>query len=66
MDSIQKAYEKATRFYDATPTLRHEDYMEGQGSKQGDTPTNRTAFDGRPSNKEKSPMDRTRDEDATR
>ena len=66
MDSIRKAYVKSTRFYDATPTFRHEDHLEGQGSKQGNTSTNRTTFDGRPSDKEKSPMDRTRDEDATR
>jgi len=66
MDSVQESSEEATRFYDETPAVDHENQMAGQGDQHGDSQTSRTPFYGRPPDQKDSPLDRTPSENANR
>ena len=65
MDSVQTTREKAACLHDATFAFDHEDNLDGQSDKQGNTKTNRAAIYGRSDQKE-SPVDWTPQEDVTR
>ena len=58
--------EKAACFHDATSAFDHDDNLDGQSNKQGNTRTDRAAIYGRSSDQKESPVDWTRHEDVTR
>ena len=49
--------EKAACLHDATSAFDHEDNMDGQSDKQGNTRTDRAAIYGRSSDQKESPVD---------
>ena len=51
---------------DATSAFDHEDNLDGQSDKQGNTPMDRAAIYGRSSDQKESPVDWTPHEDVTR
>ena len=57
--------EKAACFHDATSAFDHEDNLDGQSDKQGNTRTDRAAIYGRSSDQKESPVDWTPHEDVT-
>ena len=60
LDSVQTTGgEKATCLYDATFAFDHEDNLDGQSNKQGNTRTDRAAIYGRSSDQKESPVDWT-------
>ena len=52
--------------HDATPAFDHEDNLDGQSDKQGNTRTDRAALYGRSSDQKESPVDWTPHEDVIR
>ena len=66
LDSVQTTGEKAACLHDATSAIDHEDNLDGQSDKQGNTRTDRAAIYGRSSDQKESPMDWTPHEDVTR
>ena len=66
LDSVQTTGEKAACLHDATSAIDHEDNLDGQSDKQGNTRTDRTAIYGRSSDQKESPVDWTPHEDVTR
>ena len=66
LDSVQTTGEKATCFHDATSAFDHEDNLDGQSDKQGNTRMDRDAIYGRSSDKKEFPVDWTPHEDVTR
>ena len=66
MDSTQTTGEKAACLHDATSAFDHEDNLDGQSEKQGNTRTNSAAIYGRSSDQKESPVDWTPHEDVTR
>ena len=54
------------KLHDATSAFDHEDNLDGQSDKQGNTRTNRAAIYGRSSDQKESPVDWTPHEDVTR
>ena len=65
MGSVQTTGEKSACLHDATSAFDHEDNLDGQSDKQGNTRTNRAAIYGRSDQKE-SPVDWTPHGDVTR
>ena len=63
---MQTTDEKAACLLDATSAFDHEDNLDGQSDKQGNTRTNRAAVYGRSSDQKESPVDWTPHEDVTR
>ena len=61
LDSVQTTGEKAACFHDATFAFDHEDNLDGQSDKQGNTRTDRAAISGRSFDQKESPMDWTPD-----
>ena len=66
LDSVQTTSEKAACLHDATSAFDHEDNLDGQRDKQGNTQTDKAAIYGRSSDQIKSPVDWTPYEDVTR
>ena len=66
LDSVQTTGEKAACLHDATSAFDHEDNLDGQSDKQGNTRTDRAAIYGRSSDQKESPVDWTPHEDVTR
>ena len=66
LDSVQTTGENAACLQDATSAFNHEDNLDGQSDKQGNTRTNRAAIYGRSSDQKESPVDWTPHEDVTR
>ena len=66
LDSVQTTGGKAACFYDASSAFDHEDNLDGQSDKQGNTRTDRAAIYGRSSDQKESPVDWTPHEDVTR
>ena len=66
LDSVQTTCEKAACLHDATSAFDHEDNLDGQSDKQGNTRTDRAAIYGRSSDQKESPVDWTPHEDVTR
>ena len=60
------AGEKVACLHDATSAFDHEDNLNGQSDKQGNTRTDRAAICGRSSDQKESPVDWTPHEDVTR
>ena len=58
--------EKAACLHDATSAFDHEDNLDGQSDKQGNTRTDRAAIYGRSSDQKESPVDWIPDEDFIR
>ena len=58
--------EKAACLHDATSAIDHEDNLDGQSGKQGNTRPDRAAIYGRSSDQKESPVDWTPHEDVTR
>ena len=58
--------EKAACLHDTTSAFDHEDNLDGQSDKQGNTRTNRAAIYGRSYDQKESPVDWTPHEDVTR
>ena len=58
--------EKVARLHDATSAFDHEDNLDGQSDKQGNTRTDRAAIYGRSSDQKESPVDWTPHEDVIR
>ena len=65
LDSVQTTGEKAARLHDATSAFDHEDNLDGQSDKQGNTRTDWAAIYGRSSDQKESPVDWTPHEDVT-
>ena len=63
VDSVQTTREKAACLHDATPVFDHEDNLDGQRDKQGNTRTDRAAMYGRSSDQKESPVNWTPHED---
>ena len=63
---IQMTGEKAACLHDATSAFNHEDNLDGQSNKQGNTRTDKAAICGRSWDQNKSPVDWTPHEDVTR
>ena len=63
---LQTTGEKAACLYDAISAFDHEDNLDGQNYKQGNTRTNRVAIYGRSSDQKESPVDWTPHEGVTR
>ena len=63
LDSVQTTGEKAACLHDATSVFDHEDNLDGQSDKQGNTRTDRAAIYGRSSDQKESPVDWTPHED---
>ena len=66
LDNVQTRGERAARLHDATFAFDHEDNLDGQSDKQGNTRTDRAAIYGRSSDQKESPVDWTPHEDVTR
>ena len=66
MDSGQATGEKAACLHGATFSIDHEDNLDGQSDKQGNTRTDRAAIYGRSSDQKESPVNWTPHEDVTR
>ena len=66
LDSVQTTGEKAACLHDATSAFDHEDNLDGQSDKQGNTRTDRAAIYGRSSDQKESPVDWTPHEDVNR
>ena len=66
MDSVHMTGEKAACLHDATSAFDHEDNLDGQSDKQGNTRTDRAAIYGRSSEQKESPVDWTPHEGITR
>ena len=66
MDIVQTTGEKAACLRDATSAIDHEDNLDGQSDKQGNTRTDRATIYGRSSDQKESPVDWTPHEDVTR
>ena len=66
VDNVQTTGEKAACLHDATSAFDHEDNLDGQSNKQGNTRTDRAAIYGRSSDQKESPVDWTPHEDATK
>ena len=66
LDSVQTTVEKPACFHDATSAFDHEDNLDGQSDKQGNTRTARAAIYGSSSDQKESPVDWTPHEDVTR
>ena len=66
LDSVQTTGEKAACLHDATSVFDHEDNLDGQSDKQGNTRADRAAIYGRSSDQNESPIDWTPHEDVTR
>ena len=62
----QTTGEKAACLHDVTSAFDHEDNLDGQSDKQGNTRTDRAAIYGRSSDQKESPVDYTPHEDVTR
>ena len=54
---VKKLHAKAACLHDATSVFDHEDNVDGQSDKQGNTRTDRTAIYGRSSDQKESPVD---------
>ena len=65
LDSVQTTGEKAACLHDATSAFDHEDNLDGQSYKQGNTRADRAAIYGRSSDQKESPIDWTPHEDVT-
>ena len=67
-DSVQTTCEKAACLHDATSAFDHEENLNGQSDKQGNTrtDTDKAAIYGRSSDQKDSPVDWTPHEDVTR
>ena len=63
LDSVQTTGEKAARLHDATSAFDHEDNLDGQNDKQGNTRTDMAAIYGKSSDQKESPVDWTPHED---
>ena len=57
MDSVQTTDEKAACLHAVTSAFDHEDNLDGQTDKQGNTRTDRAAIYGRSSDQKESPVD---------
>ena len=66
MDLVQTTGEKAASLHDATSASDHENNLDGQSDKQGNTRTDMAAIIGRSSDQKESPVDWTPHEDVTR
>ena len=66
LDSVQTIGEKASCLHDATSAFDHEDNLDGQSNKQGNTRSDRAAIYERSSDQKESPVDWTPHEDVTR
>ena len=66
LDNTQTTGEKAACHHDATSGFDHEDNLNGQSDKQGNTLTDRAAIYGRSSDQKEPPVDWTPHEDVTR
>ena len=66
LDSVQATGEIVACLHDATSAFDHEDNLDGQSDKQGNTRTDRAAIYGISSDQKESPVHWTRDEDITR
>ena len=66
LESVQTTGEKAPCLHDATSAFDHEDNLDGQSDKQGNTRTDRAAIYGRSSAQKESPVDWTPHGDVTR
>ena len=66
LDSVQTTGKKAECLHDATFAFDHEDNLDGQSGKQGNTRTDRAAIYGRSSDQKESPVGWTPHEDVTR
>jgi len=65
MDSVQTSGEKAACRHDATSAFYHEDNLDGQSDKQGNTRTDSAAIYETYSDQKESLVDRTSHEDVT-
>ncbi|KAK2186303.1 hypothetical protein NP493_206g01015 [Ridgeia piscesae] len=63
---VRCTYGKAACLHDVTSAFDHEDNLDGQTDKQGNTRTNKDAINGRSSDQKESPVDWTPHEDVTR
>ena len=63
LGSVQMTDKKAAFLHDATSAFDHEDKLDGQSNKNGNTRTERAAIYGRSSNQKESPVDWTPHED---
>ena len=66
LDNAQTTGEKAVCHHDGTSGFDHEDNLNGQSYKQGNTRADRAAIYGRSSDYKESPVDWTPHEDVTR
>ena len=66
LDSVQMTGEKVASLHDATSAFDHEDNLDGQSDKQGNTRVDRAAIYGRSSDQKEHPVDWTPHEDVTR
>ena len=66
LDSVQTTGVKAACLHDATFAFDHEDILDEQSDKQGNTRMDRAAIYGRSSDQKESPVDWTPHEDVTR
>ena len=66
LDSVETTSEKAACLHDATSAFDHDDNLDGQSDKQGNTRTDRAAIYGRSSDQKESAVDWTSHEDVTR
>ena len=66
LDNVQTTGEKAACLCDATSAFDHEDNLDGQSDKQGNTRPDRAAIYGRSSDQKESPVDWTPHEDVSR
>ena len=65
VDSVQMTGKKTACLYDAIFAFDHEDNLDGQSDKQGNTRTDKAAIYGRYSDQKESPVDWTPHEDVT-
>ena len=66
LDSVQTTDEKDACLHDATSAFDHEDNLDGQSDKEGNTRTDRAAIFGKSSDQKESPVDWTPHEDVPR
>ena len=62
----KRQVKKAARLHDAASAFDHQDNLDGQTDKQGNTRPDRTAIYGRSTDQKESPVDWTPHEDVTR
>ena len=63
LDSVQTTGEKAACLHNATSVFDHEDNLDEQSDKQGNTRTDKAAFYGRSTDQKESPLELTPHED---